>query len=129
MYKVKVKFKETGTWHDNPWEKPITVNETGEVHAVTAQLAQALIDAGRAEYSLPENPVETVTPDKPIDGDIDVLNLNDSIAKKLNEYGITTVAELVDKSADELAEIKGLGQAKIDDIQEALKLSGLALKT
>ena len=127
MQKVKVEFLKAGKWHDNPWEPQFTA-ETGDQHMVTAQLANVLLEAGAAKYVTQDEPVKSFEPDNPADAVVSDLQLSEAVIKKLAENEITTVKQLTEKTAEELAEIKGLGQAKIDDIQEALTLAGLSLQ-
>ena len=51
----------------------------------------------------------------------EVEGIGEKTAGKLAEAGITTVGEVLDKSAEELAEIPGLGEKSAEKILEAAR--------
>lgn len=58
----------------------------------------------------------------------DMENLSTRTANALQEAGIRTIGGLVRKSGDDVLEIEGIGQKALDEIRDALKEHGVALK-
>ena len=59
---------------------------------------------------------------------IEELGLSEAITRLLKTKKITTVKQLLGKTEDDLAKLKGVGKAKIDEIKKALKKFNLSLK-
>lgn len=59
---------------------------------------------------------------------MDDLGLAAAIVNKLSENQITTVEHLVGKTDQEVLDLNGIGQGKVDDIKESLAKFGLGLK-
>lgn len=128
MLKVKVKFLQSGRWHDKPWEPQFDVEE-GETVSVSPELAHIAINAGKAELvDGVKEKVPDPEPKKPEDYPLDGIGLSAAIVGKLQQGGINTVPELVEKTAAEILEFDGVGQGKVDDIQAALEKLGFSLK-
>lgn len=128
MLKVKVKILKDSNWQDMPWEPQFEVKEGDEIQ-VSPNLAYIMTSNGYAElgqgFKKDTSDPETKKPeDYPLDG----IGLSAAIVGKLQQGGIKTVPELVEKTAAEILEFDGVGQGKVDDIQVALEKLGFSLK-
>jgi DNA-directed RNA polymerase subunit alpha len=56
------------------------------------------------------------------------LNLSVRARKCMNKLGITTLGELIERTADELLEIKNFGQTSLNEVREKLAAHGLKLR-
>lgn len=61
--------------------------------------------------------------------DINSLNMSVRATNLLKNYGIFTIRQLLDKSEEELEEIKNFGRKCINEIKDALLIQGLNLKS
>lgn len=122
--KVDIRFFEPGKWQDKPWEDPFDV-EKGEVRSVSVELAHVVTDAGRGEVvhdsskegvSGPEPEVIKTAEDFELDG----IGLPDALVKKLKENEVTTVKKLTEMTPEQVLDLNGIGQGKVDDIAKAL---------
>lgn len=128
MLKVEVKMLVAGRWQDKPWMPQFEV-EKDEVIKVSPEMAHIMIEAGKAELVKGiKTPVPEPDAKKPEAYTLDGIGLAAAMVKKLQENGLTTVPQLIEKTAAEILEFDGVGQAKVDDVQAALEKIGFSLK-
>lgn len=136
--KVSVKFNKPGRWQDRIQDPQFEV-EVGDVKKVSSELAALIVESKNGVYhNEPEQPepAQAAQPEpepepvksNPDDYQIDNIGLGDSLVKKLAANGVTTVSQLVEKTEKEALDMDGIGQAKVEDIMEALEKIGLSLK-
>lgn len=92
------------------------------------RLGQSLEDGGASDVRYrpqqPLSPEEQAVLSKPVSE----LNLSVRARKCMNRLGITTLAELVSRSADELLEAKNFGMTSLSEVREKLTQIGLTLR-
>ena len=90
-------------------------------------MGQSLEDGGQFERRYTTQPLteqEQAVLNKPVAD----LNLSVRARKCMNRLGINTLAELVNRSADELLESKNFGMTSLTEVREKLRQYGLALR-
>jgi DNA-directed RNA polymerase subunit alpha len=92
------------------------------------RLGQSLEDGShhdmRFRSQAPLSPEEQAVLNKPISD----LNLSVRARKCMNRLGLNTLAELVNRSADELLESKNFGMTSLNEVREKLQAYGLTLR-
>jgi DNA-directed RNA polymerase subunit alpha len=78
----------------------------------------------RPSHQQPMSPEEQAVLNKPVSE----LNLSVRARKCMNRLGITSLGELIQRSADELLEAKNFGQTSLTEVREKLGHYGLTLR-
>lgn len=142
--KMKIQFLKAGKWQDKPWEPQFTVVKD-DVRVVSAELGSVILNckAGKL-YEEDETETTVDSTDDQVDDDqgtdadgenqdpgeinISDLGLAESLTKKLQDNGLKTVADLLEKTEQDILDMDGIGNAKVEDIEEALAELGFNLK-
>jgi DNA-directed RNA polymerase subunit alpha len=106
-----------------------SLNEIKEMMASKGlRLGQSIEEGAQAEMRFrapsPMTEAEAAVLSKPVTD----LNLSVRARKCMNRLGINTLAELVQRTADELLEAKNFGQTSLAEVREKLAQYGLSLR-
>ena len=117
MHQLRIKFYDNGTWTDDPTKPCFQVKKNDE-RDVARHFGLYIVNVGRGEivhdyrddYVIPENPT------------LEDLDLHNVTKKALETNGINTLSELTVLTQTEVLNLKGIGIAKLNEIEDALSL-------
>lgn len=137
---MKIKFFKAGKWAGKPWEPQIKVIAE-EVREVSDYLAKIVIECGAGELyedKKEDQTAQTILSDiretenqtKPATSDtkINEIGLSESIISRLAGDGVTSIAELIEKTEQDILNITGIGKTSLKNITAVLSKIGLSLK-
>lgn len=123
MHRLRIRFFHDGSWTDDPKRPPFKVRK-GEERDVERHFGLYMVKVGRGEIVY-DHRDDFVIPDAPTLSDLDLHRVT---AKTLEIHGITTLEQLTALTQIEVLDIKGIGMAKLNEIEEALALLNLHLE-
>lgn len=114
--KVVVKFLNRGTWLDEVCDPSFNV-QAGDEREVSRSFAHYICAIGKAKIVY-DPQLDSEIPKFPKMSD---LHLHSVTLKRLNDHGVTTLDQLCSLKEWEVLKIKGIGMAKLNEIQTQLK--------